>query len=115
MVVGFAAETGDETGDVLTLARAKLARKGCDLLVVNEVGAGKAFGTDDNTVTVLTPEGTATTAGPGDEGPGGGRRLGRRGPAARVTAARRRQPPDAARPTAAARPVRAAEHQRGAP
>ncbi len=64
VVVGFAAETGDETGDVLTLARAKLARKGCDLLVVNEVGAGKAFGADDNTVTVLTPEGTATTAGP---------------------------------------------------
>ena len=55
MVVGFAAETGDETGDVLTLGRAKLARKGCDLLVVNEVGAGKAFGPDDNTVTVLTP------------------------------------------------------------
>ena len=38
VVVGFAAETGDDDGDVLAHARAKLARKGCDLLVVNEVG-----------------------------------------------------------------------------
>jgi phosphopantothenoylcysteine decarboxylase/phosphopantothenate--cysteine ligase len=64
VVVGFAAETGDASGDVLTHARAKLARKGCDLLVVNEVGAGKAFGTDDNTVTLLTAEGGATEVGP---------------------------------------------------
>lgn len=64
VVVGFAAETGDEHGDVLTHARAKLARKGCDLLVVNEVGAGKAFGTDDNTVTLLTADGGATRVGP---------------------------------------------------
>lgn len=64
VVVGFAAETGDERGDVLTHARAKLARKGCDLLVVNEVGPGKAFGTDDNTVTLLTADGGATRVGP---------------------------------------------------
>ena len=38
MIVGFAAETGDEHGSVLDHGRAKLARKGCDLLVVNEVG-----------------------------------------------------------------------------
>ncbi len=38
VVVGFAAETGDTEADVLQHARAKLARKGCDLLVVNEVG-----------------------------------------------------------------------------
>ena len=37
VVVGFAAETGDESGSVLDHARAKLARKGCDLLVVNDV------------------------------------------------------------------------------
>ena len=35
VIVGFAAETGDETGSVLDLARAKLARKGCDLLAAN--------------------------------------------------------------------------------
>ena len=44
LVVGFAAETGDDEGDVLTHARAKLARKGCDLLVVNDVSAGQVFG-----------------------------------------------------------------------
>ena len=36
--MGFAAETGDDEGRVLEHGRAKLARKGCDLLVVNEVG-----------------------------------------------------------------------------
>ena len=53
VIVGFAAETGDEDGSVLDHARAKLERKGCDVLVVNEVGEGKTFGTDDNTVTIL--------------------------------------------------------------
>ena len=56
VVVGFAAETGDEHGGVLDHARAKLARKGCDLLVANEVGGGKAFGTDANTVHLLFGE-----------------------------------------------------------
>ncbi|KGN32505.1 phosphopantothenoylcysteine decarboxylase [Knoellia sinensis KCTC 19936] len=53
IIVGFAAETGDEDGSVLDHGRAKLERKGCDVLVVNEVGEGKTFGADDNTVTVL--------------------------------------------------------------
>ncbi|HET8614722.1 MAG TPA: bifunctional phosphopantothenoylcysteine decarboxylase/phosphopantothenate--cysteine ligase CoaBC [Actinomycetales bacterium] len=57
VVVGFAAETGDDHGDVLTHGRAKLARKGCDLLVVNEVGAGKAFGTDTNAAVLLRRDG----------------------------------------------------------
>ena len=64
LVVGFAAETGDETGDVLEHARAKLARKGCDLLVVNEVGDGRAFGTADNTVVLLDRDGGQQTVGP---------------------------------------------------
>ena len=50
LVVGFAAETGDDDGDVLTHARAKLARKGCDLLVVNDVSGGQVFGRADNAV-----------------------------------------------------------------
>ena len=53
IVVGFAAETGDETGSVLDHARAKLVRKDCDILVVNEVGHGLGFGTADNQVTIL--------------------------------------------------------------
>jgi phosphopantothenoylcysteine decarboxylase/phosphopantothenate--cysteine ligase len=53
LVVGFAAETGDGAGSVLEHGRAKLERKGCDLLVVNEVGADKTFGADHNTVHIL--------------------------------------------------------------
>ncbi|MCW1249150.1 bifunctional phosphopantothenoylcysteine decarboxylase/phosphopantothenate--cysteine ligase CoaBC [Acaricomes phytoseiuli] len=53
LIVGFAAETGDDQGGVLEYARAKLERKGCDLLVVNDVSAGKVFGADDNHVVVL--------------------------------------------------------------
>ena len=63
VVVGFAAETGDADGTVLEHGRAKLARKGCDLLVVNEVGeAGHptGFETDDNAATVLAADGSAT-------------------------------------------------------
>lgn len=54
LLVGFAAETGDATASVLAHGREKLARKGCDLLVVNEVGEGVTFGADDTTVHVLT-------------------------------------------------------------
>lgn len=60
VIVGFAAETGDEHGSVLDYGRAKLARKGCDLLVVNEVSGGAAFGTRDNAATILAADGGAT-------------------------------------------------------
>ncbi|MBW0114734.1 bifunctional phosphopantothenoylcysteine decarboxylase/phosphopantothenate--cysteine ligase CoaBC [Pseudonocardia abyssalis] len=60
VVVGFAAETGDESGDVLQHGRAKLARKGCDLLVVNAVGDGKAFEMPDNAGWLLGADGTET-------------------------------------------------------
>ena len=58
VVVGFAAETGDETGSVLDLGRAKLARKGCDLLVVNDVRGGAVFGADDNHAVILAADGS---------------------------------------------------------
>jgi phosphopantothenoylcysteine decarboxylase / phosphopantothenate---cysteine ligase len=53
LIVAF----GAETGDVLANGREKLARKGCDLLVVNQVGNGLAFGTADNEVAVLSADG----------------------------------------------------------
>lgn len=56
-IVGFAAETGDENGDVLFHARAKLQRKGCDLLVVNAVGDGRAFEVDHNDGWLLAADG----------------------------------------------------------
>jgi phosphopantothenoylcysteine decarboxylase/phosphopantothenate--cysteine ligase len=59
VVVGFAAETGDDTGTVLDLARAKLARKGCDLLVVNDVSGGAVFGSPDNEAVILAADGAA--------------------------------------------------------
>jgi phosphopantothenoylcysteine decarboxylase/phosphopantothenate--cysteine ligase len=59
VVVGFAAETGDAAGDVLHHGRAKLARKGCDLLVVNAVGDGLAFEQPDNAGWLLAADGTA--------------------------------------------------------
>ena len=62
VLVGFAAETGDADGDVLAHGRAKLARKGCDLLVVNEVGeAGHptGFEGDGNAATVLAADGSS--------------------------------------------------------
>ncbi len=57
VLVGFAAETND----VLAHGRAKLAAKGCDLLVVNQVGRGMAFGTQDNEAMVLGDDGTVTS------------------------------------------------------
>jgi phosphopantothenoylcysteine decarboxylase / phosphopantothenate---cysteine ligase len=58
VIVGFAAETGDSSGDVLEHARAKLKRKGCDLLVVNAVGEGKAFEMEDNAGWLLSADGS---------------------------------------------------------
>jgi phosphopantothenoylcysteine decarboxylase/phosphopantothenate--cysteine ligase len=59
VVVGFAAETGDESGSVMEHAAAKLARKGCDLLVVNDVGGGAVFGSEDNEAVVLGDDGSS--------------------------------------------------------
>ncbi|NEC68008.1 bifunctional phosphopantothenoylcysteine decarboxylase/phosphopantothenate--cysteine ligase CoaBC [Streptomyces sp. SID9727] len=56
IVVGFAAETDD----VLANGREKLRRKGCDLLVVNEVGERKTFGAEENEAVVLGADGTET-------------------------------------------------------
>lgn len=53
VVVGFAAETDD----VLANGRAKLLRKGCDLLVVNEVGETKTFGSEENEAVILSSDG----------------------------------------------------------
>jgi phosphopantothenoylcysteine decarboxylase/phosphopantothenate--cysteine ligase len=58
VVVGFAAETGDADGDVLAHGRAKLAAKGADLLVVNEVGHDRGFEGPDNAGVILGSDGT---------------------------------------------------------
>jgi len=54
VVVGFAAESHD----VVPAARRKLARKGCDLMVANDISRADAgFDTDENAVVLLTPDG----------------------------------------------------------
>ena len=58
VLVGFAAETRADSGSLLDVARAKLARKGCDLLVLNEVGPGLVFGQPDSEITLLSADGT---------------------------------------------------------
>jgi phosphopantothenoylcysteine decarboxylase / phosphopantothenate---cysteine ligase len=67
VVVGFAAETGDADGTVLDHARRKLARKGCDLLVVNDVSGGGVFGQNRNRVVVLSREGAVDEIGEGSK------------------------------------------------
>ncbi|MGV9315749.1 bifunctional phosphopantothenoylcysteine decarboxylase/phosphopantothenate--cysteine ligase CoaBC [Streptomyces sp. NPDC003691] len=56
VIVGFAAETDD----VLANGRDKLRRKGCDLLVVNEVGERRTFGSEENEAVVLDRDGAET-------------------------------------------------------
>ena len=54
LIVGFAAETGSAEKTPLELGREKLQRKGTDFLAVNTVGVNRGFGTDDNTITLLS-------------------------------------------------------------
>ena len=56
VIVGFAAETDPD----LAAARAKLARKGCDILVMNQVGGGLGFGAADNEAVALDADGAVT-------------------------------------------------------
>ena len=48
VIVGFAAETGDADKSALEYAQEKFARKGCDVLMANEVGRDKTFGQKSN-------------------------------------------------------------------
>ena len=58
LVVGFAAETDD----VLANAQRKIARKGCDLLVANDVSAaGGVMGGLNNTVHLVGRDGSVET------------------------------------------------------
>jgi phosphopantothenoylcysteine decarboxylase/phosphopantothenate--cysteine ligase len=58
VLVGFAAETGDDSAGVLEHGRDKLVRKGCDFLVVNAVSDVKAFGQPDNAAVILGADGS---------------------------------------------------------
>jgi phosphopantothenoylcysteine decarboxylase/phosphopantothenate--cysteine ligase len=58
LVVGFAAETSADDGELEALARAKRLRKGCDWIVANDVSREGVMGGDRNAVLFVTAEGT---------------------------------------------------------
>ena len=60
--VGFAAETAAETSQLEELAKSKLANKGCDLIVANNVSTGAVFDSDTNNVLILSQTGRAVAA-----------------------------------------------------
>jgi phosphopantothenoylcysteine decarboxylase/phosphopantothenate--cysteine ligase len=57
VIVGF----GAETTDLIANGQVKLAAKGCDLIVMNQVGDGLAFGTADNAAEILASDGQRTS------------------------------------------------------
>ncbi|MEU4240455.1 bifunctional phosphopantothenoylcysteine decarboxylase/phosphopantothenate--cysteine ligase CoaBC [Actinoplanes sp. NPDC026619] len=59
VLVAFAAETND----ALEHARVKLVKKRADVIVVNEVGVDRVFGSDHNEVTLLGADGSTTALG----------------------------------------------------
>ncbi len=66
-IVGFAAETAPGREALLERGRRKLARKGADLLVLNEVGWARGFEQPDNAVIVLGPGGSVVAEAAGSK------------------------------------------------
>lgn len=62
VVVGFAAETA-AGAELVALGRDKLARKGCDLLVCNDVSGGAVFGAAENAVVIVDADGIVAEVG----------------------------------------------------
>jgi phosphopantothenoylcysteine decarboxylase/phosphopantothenate--cysteine ligase len=62
VIIGFAAETASDEAELIELGTAKLARKGCQLLVLNDVSGGAVFGAADNQVLVLGSNGVLSSA-----------------------------------------------------
>ncbi|PZQ92077.1 MAG: bifunctional phosphopantothenoylcysteine decarboxylase/phosphopantothenate--cysteine ligase CoaBC [Leifsonia xyli] len=66
-VIGFAAETEPDDEALLELGRAKIARKGCDYLVLNRVGWSEGFATEGNTIVVVSRAGDIVTRASGSK------------------------------------------------
>jgi hypothetical protein len=65
LLVGFAAEVENDPGALAARARRKLAEKGCDVVVANDIGTpGFGAGSDDNAVTVVFSDGKTAALGP---------------------------------------------------
>jgi phosphopantothenoylcysteine decarboxylase / phosphopantothenate---cysteine ligase len=67
VVIGFAAETEPDRDRLLEVGREKIARKGCDFLVLNTVGWTDGFGQDRNTVLVVSRAGDIVSEAAGSK------------------------------------------------
>ncbi|WP_125105854.1 bifunctional phosphopantothenoylcysteine decarboxylase/phosphopantothenate--cysteine ligase CoaBC [Gulosibacter massiliensis] len=67
LIVGFAAETEADDAARLELARAKVKRKGSDLLVLNRVGWDHTFGREETEIQVLNLAGDVLAEDVGDK------------------------------------------------
>ncbi|HEU4808664.1 MAG TPA: bifunctional phosphopantothenoylcysteine decarboxylase/phosphopantothenate--cysteine ligase CoaBC [Homoserinimonas sp.] len=66
-IIGFAAETESDPDRLLQLGREKIARKGCDYLVLNTVGWSQGFATEDNAVVILDAAGVIVSEATGSK------------------------------------------------
>jgi phosphopantothenoylcysteine decarboxylase/phosphopantothenate--cysteine ligase len=57
VIAGFAAETESDYKALVDSAKTKLARKGADLIYVNDVSNGKVFGAETTSGAIITKEG----------------------------------------------------------
>jgi phosphopantothenoylcysteine decarboxylase/phosphopantothenate--cysteine ligase len=62
LTVGFAAETASSVNDLAELALKKLAQKGCDVIVANDISNGKTFDSETNDVLILSSSGRQVSA-----------------------------------------------------
>lgn len=62
LTVGFAAETAPDLSRLAALAEIKLASKGCDLIVANDVSGSKVFGSDETSVYIVGNDGSSSHA-----------------------------------------------------
>jgi phosphopantothenoylcysteine decarboxylase/phosphopantothenate--cysteine ligase len=62
LTVGFAAETTSGPTKLEELAQSKLASKGCDIIVANNVDNGAVFDSDTNNVLILSQTGRTVSA-----------------------------------------------------
>ena len=66
-IIGFGAETEPDPEKLLQLGREKIARKGCDYLVLNTVGWSQGFATEGNSVVVINSGGVIVSEATGSK------------------------------------------------
>jgi phosphopantothenoylcysteine decarboxylase/phosphopantothenate--cysteine ligase len=67
IIIGFAAETENDREALLDIGRAKVVRKGADLLVLNTVGWTEGFATETNSIIVINSAGDIVSEATGSK------------------------------------------------